>query len=117
MADEITVTNSVAEIVVKHPETRKPLEAMGIDYCCGGKHTLKEACENSGLSPQDVVQKLIEAVEYSDKERLNKTNLDVISLKELIDHITNTHHVFLKEELTLSERKKENEPPPTSAGQ
>jgi regulator of cell morphogenesis and NO signaling len=99
MADEITVTNSVAEVVVKHPETRKLLEAMGIDYCCGGKLALKEACENAGLSPQDVIQKLKEVVESSAKERLNETNLDAISLKELIDHIINTHHAFLKEEL------------------
>lgn len=98
MADEIIVTMSVAEIVVKYPETRKILEEMGIDYCCGGKHSLKEASENAGFSPQDVIQKLKEVVESS-KERLNKTNLDAISLKELIDHIINTHHVFLKEEL------------------
>jgi regulator of cell morphogenesis and NO signaling len=99
MADEIAVTKSVAEIVVKHPETRKPLEAMGIDYCCGGKHTLKEACENSGLLPQDVVQKLKEVVEAAGKERPNKIKMDEISLKELIDHIVNEHHAFLKAEL------------------
>jgi regulator of cell morphogenesis and NO signaling len=99
MADEITVTNSVAEVVIKHPETRKPLEAMGIDYCCGGKNSLKEACEKAGLSPQDVIQKLKEVVESSGKEQLNKTNLEAISLKELIEHIINRHHAFLKEEL------------------
>ena len=39
MTDEITVAKSVAELVVKHPETRKPLEEMGIDYCCAGKNS------------------------------------------------------------------------------
>ena len=99
MADEITVTKSVADIVVKHPETRKLLEVIGIDYCCGGKHGLNEACESAGLSPQDVVQKLKEVVESSEKERSNKIKLDEISLEELIDHIISEHHAFLKEEL------------------
>jgi regulator of cell morphogenesis and NO signaling len=99
MADEITATMSVAEIVVKHPETRKILEGMGIDYCCGGKHSLKEACEGAGLSPQSVIQKLKEAVESSDKGKSEQNNLDEISLKELIDHIVNEHHAFLRAEL------------------
>lgn len=99
MTDEITVTDSVGEIVVKHPETRKPLEEMGIDYCCGGKNGLEEACENAGLSPQNVVQKLKKVIEASDKEKSEQRNLDKISLKELIDHIINKHHAFLKQEL------------------
>jgi regulator of cell morphogenesis and NO signaling len=99
MTDEITVAKSVAELVVKHPETRKPLEEMGIDYCCGGKNSLKHACENAGLSPQDVVRKLKEVVEAAGKGQLDKTKLDEISLKELIEHIVNEHHVFLKKEL------------------
>jgi len=99
MTEEITITMSIAEIVVKHPETRKPLEEMGIDYCCGGKNSLKEACENAELSPQDVVDRLKRVIEDSDKEKSEQKNLDKIPLKELIDHIINTHHVFLKKEL------------------
>lgn len=99
MTDEITITKSIAEIVIKHPETRKPLEEMGIDYCCGGKNSLKDACENAGLSPQEVVRKLEEVVEAAGREQLNKANLDKISLKELKDHIINEHHKFLKKEL------------------
>jgi regulator of cell morphogenesis and NO signaling len=99
MTDEITVLKSVAEIVVKYPETRKPLEEMGIDYCCGGKHSLKDACENAGLSPQEVVQRLKKVIEASEREQSDKKDLDKISLKELIDHIINEHHAFLKQEL------------------
>jgi regulator of cell morphogenesis and NO signaling len=107
MTDEITVTKSVAEIVVKHPETRKPLEKMGIDYCCGGKNSLKEACENAGLSPRDVVQNLKKVSEASDRKQSDKKNLDEVSLKELIDHIVNEHHAFLKQELPRLKKLRE----------
>jgi regulator of cell morphogenesis and NO signaling len=99
MTDEITITKSVAELVIKHPETRKPLEEMGIDYCCGGKHSLKEACESAGLSPQEVVDRLEKVIETSGGGKSEHKNLDNISLKELIDHIINEHHAFLKKEL------------------
>lgn len=99
MTNEITVTKSIAELVVKHPEIRKLLEEMGIDYCCGGKISLKEACGKAGLSPQDVVQRLKKVIQNSDDGRAYQKNLDEISQSELIDHIINKHHAFLKEEL------------------
>ena len=99
MTDEITVTESVGEIMVKHPETRKPFEEMGLDYCCGGKNSLKEACENAGLSPQDVIQRLKRVIEDSGTEQSDRKDLDNIPLKELIDHIISEHHAFLKKEL------------------
>jgi len=99
MTDEITVTRSVAEVVVEHPETRKILEGMGIDYCCGGKNSLKEACVNAGLSTQDVVDRLNKAIADSNEGQSEQKNLDKVSLSDLIDHIINTHHVFLKNEL------------------
>jgi regulator of cell morphogenesis and NO signaling len=99
MTEEITITMSIAEIVVKHPETRKIFEKMGIDYCCGGRNSLKDACEKAGLSPQKGVQKLRKVIEASGRERSDDKDLDRVSLEELIDHIVSEHHAFLKKEL------------------
>ncbi len=34
---------TVADLVVRHPQLRERLEQFGIDYCCGGKRPLRDA--------------------------------------------------------------------------
>jgi len=38
----------VREIVVRFPRTRAVLESRGVDFCCGGKHSLAEAAKEAG---------------------------------------------------------------------
>ena len=99
MIDEITATKTIAELVVEHPETRKFLEEMGIDYCCGGKSSLEEACVKAGLSQHDIVQRLKKVIEGAGRGQTDQKNLDKISLSKLINHIIDEHHAFLKEAL------------------
>ena len=40
----ITSETPVRDIAVEYPTAIPVLERLGIDYCCGGKHTLAEAC-------------------------------------------------------------------------
>ena len=96
---EISENTSVAEVVTQYPETRRLLEEMGIDYCCGGKHSLKEACHRSGLSCRDVIGKLKEAIEQSVSEKSPSKNWIEVSLTELVQHIIDAHHTYLKEHL------------------
>jgi len=96
---EISENTSVAEVVTKHPQTRRLLEKMGIDYCCGGKHSLKDACNKSGLSWQDVISKLKKTIEQSVSERSQSKNWTEVSLTELVQHIIDAHHAYLKERL------------------
>jgi len=99
MNGEISENTSVAEVVTQHPQTRLLLEEMGIDYCCGGKHSLKESCNKSGLSWQDVIGKLKETIEQSDSEKSPSKNWTEVSLTELVEHIITAHHKYLKENL------------------
>lgn len=96
---EISENITVAEIVTKYPHTRSLLEEMGIDYCCGGKHSLKEACSKIGLAPLDVMKKLEMAIEKPVSEKTESKNWAKVSLTELVEHIIAAHHKYLKENL------------------
>jgi regulator of cell morphogenesis and NO signaling len=72
-------------------------EAARIDYCCGGKKTLAEVCQEKGLDPQAFLATLDEGASPSDGEAV--IDAAAMSLPELADHILKTHHAYLREEL------------------
>jgi regulator of cell morphogenesis and NO signaling len=71
---------------------------MGIDYCCGGKTSLIEACHQKGLGPRELLARLREG---DRRTAQNYVPADVtgMTITELADHIENTHHAYLREEL------------------
>ena len=42
-------TNSIGQIVTENPQRSKIFEKLEIDYCCGGKRTLSDVCQEKGL--------------------------------------------------------------------
>ncbi len=87
----------VGDIVVHYPRLRITLEKLGIDYCCGGTKSLLAACEAAGQDCQAVLDalktSLTEIIEH------NETDWDAAGLGGLVDHIVDTHHAFMKEQL------------------
>jgi regulator of cell morphogenesis and NO signaling len=72
-------------------------EIHKIDYCCGGKISLADACRRKGANPDDVIEQLGQLDSASDDQRI--VDADAMSLTELADHIEQTHHAYLREEL------------------
>ena len=92
----ITAETTVGEIVRAMPARSRIFENLGIDYCCGGKKPLSEACRGKGLDPATVVALLTAMDGAPDQPSVNP---DVMSLSELCDHIEQVHHQYLREEL------------------
>ena len=88
----------VADIVVHYPQTRQLLEDHNIDYCCGGKHSLKETCDKAQVSWQDMRKKLNDVIEESAAAPPPKDWITT-PLSKLIRHILDAHHVYLRENL------------------
>ena len=66
----------------------------GLDFCCGGKKTVKEACAEKGLDVTKVEQELQNSDKSSFTARplpYNDWNLDFLA-----DYIVNTHHSYVK---------------------
>jgi regulator of cell morphogenesis and NO signaling len=89
------LTQMVGALVARSPNLARSFEKLGIDYCCGGKKTLAEACREKGLDGPTVVA-LIEANESPAPAAIDAASM---SLTELADHIEQTHHAWLRTEL------------------
>jgi regulator of cell morphogenesis and NO signaling len=97
ITNPITPETTVGEIVRAAPSRSHIFERLGIDYCCGGKKPLQEACGTKGLEVASVIA-LLSAVE-SDGLAAMPTSPSVLSLSALCDHIEQVHHEYLRQEL------------------
>lgn len=89
-------TMTVREIALEMPQTTRVFEQFKIDYCCGGRKPIAEACERAGVDSKDVIEQL-EALFTSGVPADDWVGN--ASLHELISHILDKHHVFTKNEL------------------
>lgn len=88
---------SVADLVIERPARSRLFEQLGIDYCCGGRASLTDACAARGLDPATVATMLaaFETMPGGADER----DWSAAPLAELCDHIVADHHAYLREEL------------------
>lgn len=99
---EISPDLSVAQLVTDRPARARVFERLGIDYCCGGDHSLAEACTKNDLDTSTVVQMLDVVAESAPAEPTR--NWSDVPLTDLIDHIKEAHHKYLRRELPRLER-------------
>ncbi len=85
---------TVGEVAAKDIRKAEVFKKMGIDFCCGGNKTLKEASEEAGVSETDLKQALaeVEQTPVSASQDYNKWELDFLT-----DYIINTHHRYVKD--------------------
>jgi len=86
---------TVREIAINNPASVRVFENFGIDYCCGGKHPLDEACARAN-APIDLVTKALAELDLSGispEEALSNS-----SLAELATHIVGRHHRYVRDE-------------------
>lgn len=91
-----TATQTVRDIALEHPTSIRVFERFGIDYCCGGRKPLSEACEARSLAVDAVIAEL-EAAEAGAEPAAQ--DLGEKSLAGLCSHIVATHHEYVRREL------------------
>ena len=93
----LSTSSTVAEWVAEHPQTARVFEELQIDYCCGGGIALGEVCGKKEIDANNVVARLMELVANARHEPTE--NWLESPLTNLCDHIEETHHAYLREEL------------------
>jgi regulator of cell morphogenesis and NO signaling len=83
----------LGEIVRDQPPAAALFERLGIDYCCGGRRTLTDACVQCGLDPATVATLLDALRRDGGDDRLREAH-DVAraSIADLCEHIVTRHH-------------------------
>jgi len=87
-------SKTVAQIAIENPNAAREFEKLGIDYCCGGKQTLDEACAAAKVSIDEVLSR----IEKASASAAVTADFASMTLTDLIAHITSTHHVFVRTE-------------------
>ena len=93
---------TVRDYAIETPQTIRVFEKLGIDYCCGGNRPLDEVCAAANL-PLDEVLKSLEAA-VAEPVKPGERELRAGSLGELVAHIVQTHHVYVRREIPEIER-------------
>ncbi len=92
----VGLDRSLAELVLERPSAARVLERLGLDYCCGGRRSLREACADRGLDPDTVVvflERELDPVGLEARDWLSEP------LADLCAHIVEEHHGRLRSEL------------------
>lgn len=91
----LTTETTVSEFVGDRPARARLFQRLGIDFCCGGKLTLAEACRKKGLDPAATLEALVTV----DRGAAADDPVEHMNLTALCDHIEETHHAGLRREL------------------
>jgi regulator of cell morphogenesis and NO signaling len=91
----ITPETTVAEIARTEPGTIKVFQRHNMDFCCGGKIPLAQACAQYGVDERVLLDELEAATRTPDAER-DWTNAP---LADLVTYVQERFHEPLREEL------------------
>jgi regulator of cell morphogenesis and NO signaling len=94
----VTTEKTVGELALERPGAARVFESLGIDYCCGGKQTLEQACRAAGV-PLGRALNALDGAGNSASVDSKDTFWQTEPLAELISHIKNTHHRYTREEI------------------
>ncbi|GAB2549999.1 iron-sulfur cluster repair di-iron protein [Rufibacter soli] len=89
-----TEEESIGELVAKDFRKAQVFKKYGIDFCCGGKKSVAQVCEEKGIDP-DVVERELEAL--PDTSAVAETDFQSWDLSFLADYIVNIHHKYVRE--------------------
>jgi regulator of cell morphogenesis and NO signaling len=95
MTPELRPDSTVGEIVARDGRTASVFTRHQIDFCCGGRQTLAQACASKHLDVDVIVRELSQSVESADPD----ADVTGWSATRLIDWIVNRHHAYVRAEI------------------
>ncbi len=98
---QTTLEKTVREIALENPASIRVFESLGIDYCCGGKRPLSDACSHANVDFSRVQQLLEQANQESLAPGGSQKDAQEWKEKPLCDltaHIVRKHHGYVRQE-------------------
>lgn len=88
---------TVADFVTENIKSAHIFKKYGIDFCCGGKVSLAEACQKKSVNLEQITQDLA----HLEADNGRQTQYHQWGLDFLSDHIVNIHHRYVKDSLPI----------------
>lgn len=86
---------TVGEIAALQPTATRVFLRHKIDFCCGGKRSLDEACRRAGVDPAAIVRELAEEAARGSETQRWESQPD----SELVQHIEMHYHAALRRDV------------------
>lgn len=93
-----------AEIVNLFPRASDLFKEHGINFCCQGDRPLHTVLEEKKLDEAALLEELNDRYKNWNKSGKEVVNWNEKRLSDIVDHIIDTYHSFLQEELPLLEQ-------------
>ncbi len=90
-----TQTVTLAELAITRPGATRVFLAHGLDFCCGGRRPLTEACAEKGLDAETILR----AIALADQDGGDLTRWANRPLAELVTFIVDHYHARLRTEI------------------
>jgi len=87
---------TIGEIAVKDLRKAEVFKKYGIDFCCGGKKTLKEVCAEKNIDASKIETELLQ---LSTEGKASNVSYNDWNIDFLADYIVNTHHSYVRKYL------------------
>ena len=92
------MTKTIREIALEAPATTRVFEHFKIDYCCGGRRSIADACEAEGIDSTILMERIDQAI-VDERMRTESVPAERRGPTELVEYILDKHHVFTAEEI------------------
>ncbi len=92
---------TIADVVLDHPECARVFQRHRIDFCCGGNVSVAAAATERGLDVNLLVDELTQAIAGASAPR--QYDPRELSTPRLVAHIVSTHHEYLRQALPFVE--------------
>jgi regulator of cell morphogenesis and NO signaling len=86
--------HTLAAIVADRHEAAAVFEKYQLDFCCKGKRTLQQACEEKNIPVEPIIEELQQV--FDPGAGLQDQVISALSIPQLVDYIVLKHHVYVK---------------------
>lgn len=82
---------TVGEVVARDFRTAAVFERFGIDFCCGGRRSIDDACRTAAVDRAVLLRELDALAPAAAEDDVTEWPLD-----RLVDHILSRHHTYVR---------------------
>ena len=94
---DLFTTTIVGDVVARDMRSAAVFARYGIDFCCGGRRSIADACRAGGVSPEAVLHDL-EALPSTTAAAQDFTTWPI---ERVIDRVVTTHHAYVRAQIPI----------------
>ena len=94
---DISPTMTVGDIVARDLRSAAVFTRHGIDFCCGGRRSLDEACRARGVNPDELVREL----DAAGADPGGAEDASQWPLEQVVERILQHHHAYIRQQVPV----------------